>query len=563
MAANHRDVIRRAPGESEKAAGVMRAIDLYSGVGGWTLGLTMAGIETVASYEWWKEANRTYEANFGRPPVEADIHQVPIEAFPRDVEVVVGSPPCTQFSFANRGGNGDIADGMRDVAKFLEVVEYAQPRYWVMENVPRVAGILERELGLGGRLRRFIEMVSVITVVDMADFGLPQRRKRMLAGHFPLELLLAYRRREQAPTLGDVVSSLASERVVDPVFGLTLPRDQLRDHLEEVPFSGEEARLNRAMKQQHPFYNVMNFPDPLGRTARTVTALCTRVSRESIVIKGRGGGLRRLTLRERATLQGFPITFQFCGSSYTDKLKMVGNAIPPALTFYIGQSLLSVDSQLVKTPRQGRYRQALPEILPEEIKPTAPKKRFASDRRFRAVIPHLRFGSGMRLEMTNAFANGSPSWVIAFYFGTSKNIRSVELDDPLVHRAFSALSSKTFELKARAAFEAMRTGVQGVTPAQLQLVWTHKASGLHPFDLVDRLGALAEQLYEGLPSGSLADVQAFVGREASLAAQGTLGRVQEEKLRRNAGWIFVGLILGSWFNSQSGLRNNSGLAQAG
>jgi DNA (cytosine-5)-methyltransferase 1 len=182
MRRNHTRVIHERGGvtRTRRVKHLMRAIDLYSGIGGWALGLSMAGIDTVESYEWWDQANETFALNFGRSPLQVDIRSLPLDAFPTDVDIVVGSPPCTQFSFANRGGNGDIADGLKDVHKFLEVVDRIKPQFWAMENVPRVAGILERELSFGGSLQRFSELVRVITIVDMSEYGLPQRRRRMI-----------------------------------------------------------------------------------------------------------------------------------------------------------------------------------------------------------------------------------------------------------------------------------------------------------------------------------------------------------------------------------------------
>ena len=93
-----------------------RAIDLYSGIGGWSLGLKMAGIDVVASYEWWDKANRSNQMNNQHTATEIDIRQLCLEDLPKNIDFVVGSPPCTQFSFANRGGNGDIEDGLKDIA---------------------------------------------------------------------------------------------------------------------------------------------------------------------------------------------------------------------------------------------------------------------------------------------------------------------------------------------------------------------------------------------------------------------------------------------------------------
>ena len=141
---------------------MFHALDLYSGIGGWSLGLRMAGIPVAASYEWISVAAETHRLNLGDSVQEVDIRTLNPSDIPNNINLVVGSPPCTQFSYANRGGSGDIADGLKDVHKFLEVVEYVAPQYWVMENVPRVAGILERELSNGGQLVRFREMVDDI-----------------------------------------------------------------------------------------------------------------------------------------------------------------------------------------------------------------------------------------------------------------------------------------------------------------------------------------------------------------------------------------------------------------
>src|SRR5260221_2028685 len=120
------------------------AIDLYSGIGGWTLGLKNACIAVLSSYEWWKDANRTHNINFGTNHKEINIRELKMSELPNPnkIDFVVGSPPCTQFSYANRGGNGDLADGLIDINKFLEVVQYLQPKYWAMENVPLLAKIL-------------------------------------------------------------------------------------------------------------------------------------------------------------------------------------------------------------------------------------------------------------------------------------------------------------------------------------------------------------------------------------------------------------------------------------
>ena len=107
----------------------MKAIDLSSGIGGWALGLKMAGIEVIAGYDLWGPAVDTYNANFGTDHRPVDLRNTdPLELHePNEIDIIVGSPPCTQFSFANRGGSGDIDDGLVDIRVFLDFVEKYNP----------------------------------------------------------------------------------------------------------------------------------------------------------------------------------------------------------------------------------------------------------------------------------------------------------------------------------------------------------------------------------------------------------------------------------------------------
>src|SRR3546814_2779649 len=117
-----------------------------------------------------------------------------------------------------------------------------------MENVPRVAKIIEAELKEGGALEEFNHLGCVTHIIDMADYGLPQRRRRCIAGNFESRLLESYQANARPRLLGDVIRAMKNDIVVDPNFGLAIPREDLNDHDEQEVQNSEEARIKRSHK---------------------------------------------------------------------------------------------------------------------------------------------------------------------------------------------------------------------------------------------------------------------------------------------------------------------------
>jgi DNA (cytosine-5)-methyltransferase 1 len=532
----------------------MAAIDLYSGMGGWSLGFKMAGIPVVSSYEWWKDANQTHNKNFSTDHKEINIRTLSLSDLPdkANIDYVVGSPPCTQFSFANRGGKGDIADGLVDIRKFLEIIEYMQPTYWAMENVPRVASIIEKELEEKGTLHQFKYLFGNIKVYTASDFGVPQDRKRMIAGNFPFDLLDSYSQVAQKLTLGDVLHAFTQNPIVDPIYGLQLNREDLTDHVFEPNLSKEEERINREAKMHHPVYNVMSFPDRQNRPSRTITALCTRVSRESIVIRDEQGNLRRLTVRERACIQSFPINFQFFSKSYAGKLKMIGNAVPPLLTFYIAQSMLRIPvaSLLAPTAVQDKLL-SLTGNGSTSHNPDNEGSSFSWNRSFWMAIHELRFGSGVRFELKNSSNKDTKrtNWRVNFFYGNSKNIKKKELDHDLLKRALK-ITEIIKDDKFMHILDVFLDQIRSVNEKELQENWTNKDRlKLGPIYLIDQLASFAGELKRCLTVQtmmSLTFINTFISEEFN---NGSDKNPDLKKLTENSIGIFVGICIGCCFNS--------------
>lgn len=528
----------------------LRAIDLYSGVGGWALGLRLANIEVVASYEKWGPANETNFKNNFHQAQTVDIRRLALADIPNNIDIVVGSPPCTQFSYSNRGGGGDIADGLEDVKRFLTIVDHLKPHVWAMENVPRVAKIIESELKKGGLLEEFRHLGCFTHIIDMADYGLPQRRRRCIAGNFDFSLLETYKAKTTPRLLGDVIRSLTGDTVVDPIFGIELPRDELTDHVAEDVLNSEEVRINRSNKTRHTVYNAMPFPDPLDRTVRTITATCTRVSRESIVIatESEQGEYRRLTLRERASLQGFPITFQFYGANYGQKLRMIGNAVPPAFSYLMGHALQGHLADNVQPLAEAAQTLVRPIPAPVETPPDRAGTRYPTTRTFRFAIPSLQLKSGVRFELRNYHSGPNAGWEVAFYFGTSKNILSLTLERSLARLLASAMSPQLTEAVA-APLKNLMDYILMADIHNLQAVWSHHGpGGTRPFMVLDKLSETGASLID-----ALADHGAEAQRLILLALEheyrdGLADIPGVPKLQRNASLILAGLVIASHVN---------------
>lgn len=469
------------------------AIDLYSGIGGWTLGMKLSEICNIASYEWWNEANQTHNLNFNTNHEEINIRQIDVKnlEFENEIDFVVGSPPCTQFSFANKGGNGDLKDGLIDIYKFLEIVEHIKPKYWAMENVPRVASILEKEIN-GGALKRFKKLVKIIEIVDSADYGVPQNRKRMIAGDFPFDLFKSYKEQVNQVTFGKVLNTLNQEVITDPNYGYSIPRNEVTELENEANLTPQEERINRDAKTFHPVYNKMSFPDRLDRPSRTVTATCTRVSRESIIIES-NDGFRRLNVRERGVIQGFPITYQFYGKTLNAKFKMIGNAVPPILTYYIFQSMLETPINKLKPPKESNYYHNHPQFKTYDSNLGLPKRKFPVNRKFKFAVPSLRYGSGVRFELSNDPKSDNIPWSFKFFYGNSKSIKEISLNSD-IKSALAPVVNTTKNEVFNDCINDIEESFKSFDSSNLQKIWTSPDLNNDIFEFLDEIGDCVEKI---------------------------------------------------------------------
>ncbi|NII72480.1 DNA (cytosine-5)-methyltransferase 1 [Dyella sp. SG562] len=320
----------------------LHAIDLFSGCGGLSLGLKKAGFVVIAAVEVDPKAQETYRMNhpkvrlYSQDIRELDPGDVLREANiqPGELDLLAGCPPCQGFSrLRTRNQRTSVKDERNNlVADFLRFIEVMKPKTVMLENVPALAKD-NRFL----KMRREIHKLGYETevhILDAADYGVPQRRKRliMLASnvHMPLIAGKASRR----ITVREALTGLDSPKSTkDELHALGENRSKaVRDLIAMIPKDGG-SRTDLPKKYQLECHKRSNgFRDVYGRMswdelAPTITSGCHNPSKGRFLHPSKN---RTITLREAAILQGFPREYRFKVDHGKESIAlMIGNALPP------------------------------------------------------------------------------------------------------------------------------------------------------------------------------------------------------------------------------------------
>ncbi|WP_431235125.1 DNA cytosine methyltransferase [Mycolicibacterium psychrotolerans] len=157
----------------------LKMIDLFAGCGGMTAGFKPHGFHPVLSVELNLHAASTYAANFGEEHTFwGDIDDALKGTIP-EADVVIGGPPCQGFSNL---GSRDVNDPRNKLWKrYLQVVERANPKVFVIENVERFKHSAEFQLLLDEAKSGLISDYKLTPgVLLAADYGVGQRRPRTI-----------------------------------------------------------------------------------------------------------------------------------------------------------------------------------------------------------------------------------------------------------------------------------------------------------------------------------------------------------------------------------------------
>jgi len=278
----------------------MKAYGLFSGIGGFELGLQRAGFEVVGMCEIEKHCKAVLKKNFSAP-IHDDITTLNLNT--GEVDILCGGFPCQDISIA--GKNKGLLGGEKSSLwrEYLRLINEGKPKYAIIENVSAFRG---RGLNVALQDLASIGYDASYTMYDTKYFGLPQRRRRIY--------IVAVR---------DGIPSNAE------IFDFS--KRSNADHRKQVEYldKGREWNFTKSQGVRNPFaFFTRQRSDQFAETGLSGT-LAKRDYKSFTDLILQFGRLRRVTPSERLLLQGFPHDWMSeCGLTNQQKFTCNGMSVP-------------------------------------------------------------------------------------------------------------------------------------------------------------------------------------------------------------------------------------------
>jgi DNA (cytosine-5)-methyltransferase 1 len=353
-----------------------RSLDFFCGIGGLTIGMERAGVETIGGIDNWEVAKRTFEHNLGLDCLLSDLRETTVEEIEEhfgidkgDIDMIVGGPPCQGFSTVGKREMDDPRNQLWE--HYRNLVNEIRPAYVVIENVEGMV------VDNGGQVRdNVIKAFGEIgyrmraQVLTSADYGVPQLRKRAI--------FLGWIEGLEPPTYPEKTHSQNGGNGLEPYVTVEeaifdLPRlgagEKKTDYVSEPSTDYQSARRNGAERlHNHEAANhtdklieiIKHVPDGGNRQAipdelqpssgfhnsysrlasdKPAVAVTSNMRKPSSARCTHPIQHRGLTVREGLRLQTFDDDFVVLGSR-TKQYKQVGNAVPPFLAQAVGEQVV-------------------------------------------------------------------------------------------------------------------------------------------------------------------------------------------------------------------------------
>ena len=327
----------------------MKILSLFSGCGGLDLGFEKAGFDIPIANEFDKNIWKTFEVNHPQSKLlKEDIRKIDAKTLPKDIDGIIGGPPCQSWSEA--GSLKGIEDDRGKLFfEYIRILKSVQPKFFLAENVSGMLADRHSE-AVKNIIKMFEECgydVS-LTLVNAKDYGVAQERKRVFYIGFRKDLNIKF--------------DFPKGSTEDDNNKITL-RDIIWDLQDSAVPAGEKNQHNPNAINNNEYFigsyspifmsrNRVKSWDEQAFTVQASGRQCQIHPQAPKMIKvdkndcrfveGKENLYRRMTIREVARVQGFPDNFKFVYNNTNDAYKMIGNAVPVNLAYEVACAIKKV-----------------------------------------------------------------------------------------------------------------------------------------------------------------------------------------------------------------------------
>lgn len=342
----------------------LKAVDFFCSGGGMSYGMNQAGIKVLAGIDFDKSCKETYEANISEAKfIHADIFDYREEELEKELKlqkndndlILIGCSPCQFWSIINTDRTKS-AKSKSLLIEFRRFVEYFNPGYVVVENVP---GVLRRK-GESG-LEDFIfwlENHGYIVhhdIHNVVDYGVAQSRRRLtlIANRVTQQEICPIKYKGKKLSVYDVIGEhngfpkieaghRDSSDLMHTVSGLKEINIERLKVTDKDGGSRDSYVSDKKLAPPCHHNDTANFRDTYGRMwwhkpAPTITTKFFSISNGRFAHPEEN---RAISIREGAVLQSFPKNYKIKASSIANAARMIGNAVPPKYASSIGKAIL-------------------------------------------------------------------------------------------------------------------------------------------------------------------------------------------------------------------------------
>ncbi|MEA1919461.1 MAG: DNA cytosine methyltransferase [Campylobacterota bacterium] len=321
----------------------MNIISLFSGAGGLDLGFEKAGFKTIWANEYDKEIWETYEKNFPRTKLDRrSVSKISSYEIP-DTLGLIGGPPCQSWSEA--GKLRGIEDHRGQLFfEFIRVLRDKKPLFFLAENVSGMLANRHQE-ALENIKNHFIDSGYNLSfkLLNAHDYKVPQDRKRIFFVGFRKDLNITFEFPKEflkKRFLKDVIWDLKDTALSAKDKNHTNNNDCVINNHEYMTggFSSMYMSRNRVRNWDEPSFTIQagGRHAPLHPQAPKMQFV---EQNKRIFVPTKENLYRRLSVRECARIQTFPDSHKFYYKNLTAGYKMVGNAVPPNLSYFLAKSI--------------------------------------------------------------------------------------------------------------------------------------------------------------------------------------------------------------------------------